>query len=69
MDGLDQMEVRLDALWSFSCYTPAALMARNVKSMISFRSCFMIRHIMCHVRKLISKEEYQDLRKLPGVRL
>ena len=44
-------------------------MLRNVKFMISSGPCFMIRQIMCHVRKLINKEEYPDLRKIPGVGL
>ena len=44
-------------------------MLRNVKFMISSRSCFMIQQIMCHVRKLISKKEYPDLRKIRGVGL
>ena len=39
-------------------------MLRNVKFMISSRSCFMIQQVMCHVHKLISKEEYLDLRKI-----
>ena len=38
-------------------------MLRNVKFMISSRSCSMIRQIMCQLRKLISKEEYLNLRE------
>jgi len=53
----------------FFFYTPPARMLRNVKFGISSRSCFVIRQIMCHVRKLISKEEYPDMRKIPGVGL
>ena len=59
----------LSDLWSFFCHTPPARMLRNAKFMISSRSCFMIRQIMFHVRKLISKEDYPDLRKIPGIEL
>ena len=60
------LEVGPNALWSFFCYTPPICMLRNVKFMISSRPCFMIRQIMCHVRKLISKEEHPDPRKILG---
>ena len=69
MDELGQIEVRLDAMWSFSCYTLLARMLGKVRFMISSRSYPIIREIMFHVCKLISKEEYPDLRKILGVGL
>ena len=61
MHGLGQIEVGLDGLWSFFCYIFSTLMLRIVKFMISSRSCFIIRQIMCQVHKLISKVESPDL--------
>ena len=65
MDGLGQIEVGPDALWSFFYYNVifSTRMFRNVKFMISSHSCSMTWQIMCQLRKLISKEEYPDLRE------
>lgn len=63
MDGLRQIEVRPDALWSVFCCVSSGRMLRNVGFAVSSRLCFIIRLIMCHMRKLMSEEEYPDLRE------